>query len=153
MSIETIKLDGEILIRDARPEDAPAIAKLNREEMGYEYSEGKTREKLQALLSGGKDLILVAECSGAVVGYVHLCDYDLLYFDSMKNVMGIAVAREYRRRGVGGKLLSAAEDRARADGAAAVRLSSGESRVAAHAFYRSLGYSGTKKQLNLKKEF
>lgn len=153
MSLENNNLHGEILIRDARPEDAVAIAKLNREEMGYEYAEEKTREKLQALLSGGKDLILVAECGGAVVGYVHLCHYDLLYFDSMKNVMGIAVSHEFRRRGIGKKLLTAAEDRARADGAAAVRLSSGESRTEAHAFYRSLGYSGTKKQLNLKKEF
>ena len=84
---------------------------------------------------------------------MHLCNYDLLYFDSMKNVMGIAVSSEYRRQGIGRKLLTAAEERARADGASAVRLSSGESRTGAHAFYRSLGYSGTKKQLNLKKEF
>lgn len=153
MSIEKITPDGEVLIRDARPEDAPALAKLNRGEMGYEYPEEKTQEKLQALLSGGKDKILVAEVDGMVVGYVHLCDYDLLYFDPMKNVMGIAVSSDCRRRGIGGKLLTAAEDWARADGATAVRLSSGESRTEAHAFYRSLGYSGTKKQLNLKKQF
>ena len=153
MNIEKTTPVGEVLIRDAKPEDAAALAKLNREEMGYEYPEENTRQKLQALLSGGKDKILVAEVCGTVVGYVHLCDYDLLYFDSMKNVMGIAVSSEYRRQGIGGKLLSAAEDWARADGAAAVRLSSGEGRTEAHAFYRSLGYSGTKKQLNLKKEF
>ena len=55
MSIEPITVDGELLIRDAKPEDAAALAKLNREEMGYEYPEEKTRQKLQALLSGGKD--------------------------------------------------------------------------------------------------
>lgn len=143
----------EPLVRDALPEDAPAIARLNREEMGYEYPEEQTMEKLRALLSSGRDKILVAECSGTVVGYVHLCNYELIYYDSLKNVMGIAVSREYRRRGIGKMLLSAAEDWAKADGAAGVRLSSGETRTGAHAFYRSLGYSGTKKQLNLKKIF
>ena len=153
MDVSKTDFFEEPLVRDALPEDAPAIARLNRDEMGYEYPEEKTMEKLRALLSSGRDKILVAECSGTVVGYVHLCNYELIYYDSLKNVMGIAVSREYRRRGIGKMLLSAAEDWARADGAAGVRLSSGEIRTGAHAFYRSLGYSGTKKQLNLKKIF
>ncbi len=45
------------------------------------------------------------------------------------------------------------EDWAKASGAAGVRLPSGETRVGAHAFYRSLGYAGTNMQLNLRKMF
>ena len=37
--------------------------------------------------------------------------------------------------------------------AAGIRLSSGETRKGAHAFYRSLVYEGEKMQLNLKKMF
>ena len=144
---------AEITVRDAQVGDAPALAELNRREMGYEYPEGKTRGKLEALLAGGRDKVLVAELEGRVVGYVHLNDYDLLYADHMKNIMGIAVSSACRRMGIGRKLLTEAEAWARENGAAAVRLVSGESRAGAHAFYRALGYSGNKKQLNLKKVF
>lgn len=140
-----------VLIRDASPGDAEALARLNRDEMGYDYPVGKTREKLAALLESGKDKILVAELDGQAVGYVHLNDYDLLYAGHMKNIMGIAVDSRCRRMGIGKRLLAAAEGWARESGAEGVRLVSGESRMGAHAFYRSLGYEGDKKQLNLKK--
>lgn len=143
---------AEVTIREARTEDAQALARLNREEMGYDYPPDKTKEKLSLLLESGKDKILVAELDGAVVGYVHLNDYDVLYMDHMKNIMGIAVSSSCRRMGIGGKLLAAAEGWARETGAEGVRLVSGESRTGAHAFYRSVGYSGNKKQLNLKKK-
>ncbi len=143
---------AEGTIREARTEDAQALARLNREEMGYDYPPDKTKEKLSLLLESGKDKILVAELGGAVVGYVHLNDYDVLYMDHMKNIMGIAVSSSCRRMGIGGKLLAAAEGWARETGAEGVRLVSGESRTGAHAFYRSVGYSGNKKQLNLKKK-
>ncbi len=143
----------DIIIRDASPADAPALSLLNQQEMGYDYPSEKTRQKLERLLMGGHDKILVAELAGRVVGYVHLNDYDLLYAGHMKNVMGIAVSSDCRRRGIGARLLSEAEDWARASGASGVRLVSGETRTGAHAFYRSLGYEGTKRQLNLKKSF
>ncbi len=143
----------EVKIRPARPEDAAAITRLNREEMGYDYPLEKTEEQLQKLLSDGKNGVFVAEAAGEVAGYVHLTDYDLLYADPMKNIMGIAVASSYRRMGIGKKLLTAAENWARESGAAGVRLVSGSTRTGAHAFYRSLGYEGNKTQLNLKKMF
>ena len=40
-----------------------------------------------------------------VIGYAHLVDYDVLYAPSMKNIMGIAVSPQYRRKGVGRVLL------------------------------------------------
>lgn len=143
---------ADITIREARAEDAQALARLNREEMGYDYPADKTGEKLALLLESGRDKILVAELDGAVAGYVHLNGYDVLYADHMKNIMGIAVSSSCRRMGIGRMLLAAAEDWARETGAKAVRLVSGEGRTGAHAFYRSLGYSGDKKQLNLKKQ-
>ncbi len=106
----------EVIIRDAKPEDAVSLAELNKAEMGYDYPADKTREKLTALLKGGKDKILVAELDGQVVGYVHLNDYDVLYADHLKNIMGIAVSSAHRRRGLGGKLLTAAEAWARDSG-------------------------------------
>lgn len=140
-------------IRDAVPEDAAALCRLDRVSMGYDYPEDKTAVQLEKLLSSGRDKILVAEIDGKVVGYLHLTDYELLYAGPMKNVMGIAVDPEHRRMGIGKALLEAGEKWAKADGAEGIRLVSGESRVGAHAFYRAVGYEGNKMQLNLKKMF
>ena len=140
-------------VRDAALRDAPALYRLDRVSMGYDYPEEKTAAQLEKLLSSGRDKILVAEIDGQVVGYLHLVDYDLLYAGPMKNIMGIAVDPERRRMGIGRALLEAGEEWARANGAEGIRLVSGESRVGAHAFYRALGYEGNKMQLNLKKTF
>ena len=141
----------ELVIRDAVVEDAPAIAQLNRDGMGYDYPVERTREKLRACLGTPSHKILMAESEGVVVGYVHLEDYDTLYADSLKNILGIAVAESCRRQGVGKALLQAGEEWAASTGAAGVRLVSGESRKGAHAFYQTLGYTGNKLQRNFKK--
>lgn len=141
----------EFIIRDAVVADAEVLAKLNREEMGYDFPVERTREILQALLASPRNKILVAESQGQVLGYVHLEDYDLLYAPHMKNVLGIAVAGKVRRQGVGKALLQAGEEWARETGAVAVRLVSGETRKGAHTFYQSLGYTGNKLQRNFKK--
>ncbi len=97
----------ELMIRDAVLADCPVITRLNREEMGYDYPQDKTFAKLQACLANPAHKILAAEREGKVVGYLHLETYDLLYADSMVNVLGIAVSRDCRRQGVGKALLSA----------------------------------------------
>lgn len=141
----------ELILRNAMVSDAQALAKLNREEMGYDFPVEETGKKLQASLENPEKKILVAEIQGRVVGYVHLESYDVLYAPHMKNVMGIAVAGEFRRQGVGKALLTAGEAWARETGAVAVRLVSGDARKDAHAFYQSLGYTGNKLQRNFKK--
>lgn len=142
----------EWIIRDALPTDARDIARLSREDLGYDYPEEATREKLEALLKDGRNKILVAEKEDQVVGYVHLVDYDVLYAPHMKDVMGIAVASTCRRQGLGKALLTAGETWARKEGAQAVRLVSGETRKGAHAFYQQLGYHGNKLQRHFLKE-
>ena len=141
----------EWTIREARLADCAAITRLNREEMGYDFPEERTQEKLRACLANPAHKVFVAESGGEVVGYLHLENYDVLYFPHMKNVLGIAVAGACRRQGVGRALLAAGEAWAKADGAVAVRLVSGEGREGAHAFYQSLGYTGNKLQRNFKK--
>lgn len=142
-----------ILVRNAELSDAPAIWKLNCEEMGYDFPLDSTREKMAALLSSETDRIFVAINENTVVGYIHANSYDLLYAPHLKNIMGIAVCSRHKRTGVGTALLNHVEAWAKQDGAAGVRLVSGASRTEAHAFYHKCGYSGDKEQLNLKKMF
>ncbi|MDE6030946.1 MAG: GNAT family N-acetyltransferase [Oscillospiraceae bacterium] len=141
----------EIEIRPAVIADSDDICRLSAEELGYPYPPGKTREKLARLLESAADRIFVAVCGGRVVGYIHACDYDVLYAPHMKNIMGIAVSSDHRRGGIGKALMSAVEQWAAETGAEAIRLNSGKTREGAHAFYRSIGFNGDKEQLNFKK--
>ncbi len=141
------------LIREATILDAEAIWKLNCDEMGYDFSLKETKEKLEMLLQSQKDKIYVALSGDSLVGYVHANDYDLIYAPHMKNIMGIAVDSSYKRNGIGKALLHQVELWAKETGASGIRLVSGAERTDAHAFYRKCGFSGDKKQLNLKKMF
>ena len=141
----------KIEIRRAELSDLDAIWRLNRDELGYDYPLEETREKLSLLLGRESDRIFVAVLDGVVAGYVHVCDYDVIYAPHMKNIMGIAVASAHRRSGIGRALLAAAEAWGKETGAAGIRLVSGMTRTGAHAFYRACGYTGDKQQLNLKK--
>ena len=119
--------------------DAESICRLNAEEMGYDFPLEQTAKKLTALAGSPKDRIFVAVADSAVVGYVHANNYDLIYAPHMKNIMGIAVAKRYRRRGIGKALLDAVEAWAK--------------RTGAHEFYRRCGYGCEKEQINFKKFF
>ena len=143
----------EIVIRECREEDCEGICRLNCREMGYDFPIEETRRKLLLLIKSGRDKILVAEAGEAVVGYIHACDYDVIYAPHMKNIMGIAVSEEFQRRGIGRALLEGIEKWAKETGACGIRLVSGAARTGAHAFYRSCGYDGGKQQINFKKIF
>ena len=143
----------EFEIREATIADADEIYILNRDEMGYEFPVEQTKEKLIKLLSNSSDKIFVAVAENKVVGYVHANDYDVIYAPHMKNIMGIAVSKDYKRNGIGVALLQFVENWAKQTGASGVRLVSGESRTGAHEFYRHCGYVGGKKQINFKKIF
>lgn len=140
-------------VRECKVSDYFALTELNSVEMGYSLSLEETKKRLEFLVSSVHDKIYVAEDDNKVIGYVHINDYDLIYMPHMKNIMGIAVFSEYKRRGIGTALLKKAEEWARETGAVGIRLVSGSTRTGAHQFYRSLGYGNEKQQINFKKMF
>lgn len=142
-----------IQIREAAADDFEYIYKLNRDEMGYDYPAEETRDKLIKLIGSDEHKLYVALAENKVVGYVHANDYNVIYAPHMKNIMGIAVAGEYKRMGVGRALLEKVEKWAVQTGARGIRLVSGSERTGVHLFYRSCGYTGDKRQINFKKYF
>lgn len=143
----------ELIIRECQMTDVEAIAKLNKNEMGYDYPIHLTIEKIKYLLQSSHDKIYVAQVKHQVVGYIHANDYDVIYMGHLKNIMGIAVDMNYQHCGIGKKLLCAVEDWAKETHAEGVRLVSGESRLGAHEFYKHCGYISHKKQMNFIKTF
>ena len=141
-----------IYIREARQEDYSQIYTLNQV-LGYEYSLEKTKKQLVKLLNRSTDKIFVACVEDRVVGYIQISDYECLYNDPLKNIMGLAVDRDFQNRGIGRALLSKAEEWARDQGSTGLRLNSGMERKEAHGFYEHCGYKNRKEQKNYIKSF
>ena len=149
------KNKNPVKIRQATASDIPAMTELFRKDLGYAESTLEIVEKQFAGLDNSREAVFVAEAgddSGHITGVIHVEKYNVLYFPTMANILGIAVASDFRRQGIGSALLKRAEEWARENGAYSMRLNSGESRKQAHEFYRSQGYIDNKKQLRFIKE-
>ena len=145
----------KVKIRQATTSDIPAMNELFRKDLGYEECTMEIVEKQFAGLDNSREAVFVAEAeddSSHIAGVIHVEKYNVLYFPTMANILGIAVSADFRRQGLGSALLKRAEEWARENGASSMRLNSGESRKQAHEFYRAQGYIDDKKQLRFIKE-
>ncbi len=146
---------SKVKIRQATASDIPAMNELFRKDLGYEGCTLEIVEKQFAGLDNSREAVFVAEAgddSGHIAGVIHVEKYNVLYFPTMANILGLAVAADFRRQGIGSALLKQAEEWARENGASSMRLNSGESRKQAHEFYRTQGYTDNKKQLRFIKD-
>lgn len=132
-------------IRPVRLADAADLEELCRASLGYSYP---VANQLARILHCRENQLFAACDQGKLAGYIHLQDYQVIYAEPMKNILGLAVFAQFRGRGWGRALLRAAENRASADGCAGVRVVSGVSRTKAHEFYRHCGYEYRKDQKN-----
>ena len=167
------KIKIPVKIRHAAACDIPAMNELFQKDLGYAECTLEIVEKQFAGLDNSREAVFIAEAESTyasgdshdgspdvtsdarlfrIAGVIHVEKYNVLYFPTMANILGIAVAADFRRQGIGSALLKRAEKWARENGAGSMRLNSGESRKKAHEFYRALGYIDDKKQLRFIKE-
>jgi GNAT superfamily N-acetyltransferase len=104
------------LIRPLRPGDLDAVMRLHQE-LGWNpafQSDGTTlRQRLIGLVTEENVLLLVAEISGQVVGYIHGEIIAYLLFAGREMVVSeMFVERQWRGKGVGSALLAAIEEQA-----------------------------------------
>lgn len=143
----------DFITRECKLEDYRALARLNQEEMKYDYSAEDTKRRLAQILKDNNHKLYVALSEDEVIGYIHANNHDVIYADPMKNIMGIAVKKEFQGNGIGKRLLQQVEEWGKTTGAAGIRLVSGSGRKGAHAFYRKCGYTEVKEQKNFRKLF
>jgi GNAT superfamily N-acetyltransferase len=129
-------------IRDARPADADAIARLLTQ-LGYPTETEAVASRLDRLLIVG-DRVVVAEVDGAVVGLAHLQVTPAIERDRPAAKLGALVVDEAQRgHGIGRALVEAMEAEARRRGCELLYLTTAERRDDAHAFYERVGLEHT----------
>jgi ribosomal protein S18 acetylase RimI-like enzyme len=122
-----------VTVRGARQEDLDAVLALWGGARSAHAMTEDTPERVAALLA--RDALLVAEIDGEIVGAV------IAAFDGWRgNFYRLAVAPAVRRRGIGGALVAAGEERLRAAGAPRVTALVAFEDSAARAFWASVGY-------------
>lgn len=140
-----------INIRRCMVSDANPIYELCLRDLGYDFSPEQVEANVRRLIAQPTNLLLVAERGDEVVGFIHACNHDPIYAPPMKNIVAIAINPEYRKQGLGRKLVKAVEDWALETGAKGVRVNSGTEMNSALYFYKSMGYEYIRTQYNFRK--
>jgi uncharacterized RmlC-like cupin family protein/GNAT superfamily N-acetyltransferase len=133
-------------VREARPEEGPAVAALLRESyvaFAAELPPHLLRGWIDDVLDPRGATTLVALVDGTPVGTarLHLAGtYPAPLPGGSAGVRAVAVAPTHRRTGVARALMAACAERARAGGAPALYLHTAPFMAAATALYEGLGY-------------
>ena len=56
------------------------------------------------------EVVFVAEYKKKVIGFIHAQIYDVLYYESMVNILGLAVDSKFTKNGIGKSLMAKAEE-------------------------------------------
>lgn len=142
---------NNISVRKASLSDAASICEISSHDLGYECDLALVKAKI-SMLNDERECVFVAEFEGVVAGYIHVEKYDVLYYETMANLLGLAVKDEFQKMGIGKALELASEDWAKSHGIKLMRVNSGMSRSGAHEFYRHLGYDSEKQQIRFMKK-
>jgi len=137
-------------LRPARVEDAPAVAALVTQ-LGYAASPSEVADRLARVLVRSDQRFIVAETDGRLLGWVHVTLAEYVESGAFAEIAGLVVDRAHRRQGIGAALMTAAEDWARDQRRAVMRLRSTTTRTPAHRFYAELGYATVKTQYSFAK--
>jgi GNAT superfamily N-acetyltransferase len=132
-------------LRPATLNDAASIATLNGE-LGYPVTADEMAPRLASLLDVRDHAVLVAETDGSVIAWIQVSVVATVESGSFAEIRGLVVTAAHRSRGVGARLVEAAEGWARERGLTRIRVRSNVARERTHAFYERLGYQTTKLQ-------
>ena len=129
----------DIRIEPFTDDDIDGILVIERKSFSMPWSRESFEDVMKYPFLNG----YCAKCGDDIAGYVI---FHCLFEDS--EVLDIAVGEEYRRLGIGRKLLSICQDRVRALGAERIMLEVRQSNLSAQKLYLSCGFSKTGERRN-----
>jgi RimJ/RimL family protein N-acetyltransferase len=135
-----------LLVRPANPADAEALTTLGRSVAGepelwmtYDRSRADERRHLKAVRRDPNFAVFVAETPAGIVGRVSIGRERNPYSSHVAEV-GLMVASDHRRRGIGSALMQEAVKWARGSGVTKLELEVFPHNEPAIALYRKLGF-------------
>ncbi len=120
-----------VVIREYSTKDFKDIMEIEREA----FSPRNPVYDIYIYVTYGSDL-LVADIGGKVVGYVAIMDIDR----ENSKIVSLAVKKEFRRRGIGTKLLSTAIERCKERNKKKILLEVRVSNYIAQKLYKKMGF-------------
>lgn len=136
-----------VIIRPARPQDAPQLLRLNE---AFNGPGDQTLQGISAALEApGPERVFVAEAGekGNLAGFCCcLLKHSFCYREPSGEITEFFVDPPWRRQGVGRALLECAIEFCRSQGVSELTLLTGEDNFTAQAFYKSLGFGPTGEQ-------
>jgi GNAT superfamily N-acetyltransferase len=132
-------------LRPAREGDAPEIARLAGE-LGYPTAVQEIASRVEYLLADPNHHVIVAEGPKGLLGWMHVGRRASVESPEQAELMGLVVDAAARRSGLGGLLVSAAEEWASGRGLTRITVRSNVVRSMSHPFYERAGYSRAKTQ-------
>jgi predicted N-acetyltransferase YhbS len=130
-------------IRQMRPTDVPVVTRLGIQ-LGYPVDEAGIARRLERYGGSAAHLLIVAERSGVVVGWVHALERPLLQEQLHVEIGGLVVDAAQRGAGIGAALIDAVDEWAGEGGYHGMWLHSRVERPEAHTFYPALGFERIK---------
>ncbi|WP_455674965.1 N-acetyltransferase family protein [Pradoshia sp.] len=135
-------MESYMKIRTASKKDIPSLAGLMKQ-LGYPTTIEEMEGRFTNIESDNHYHTIVAEIDEKVVGMAGLCKGLFYEFNGLYvRIVAFVVDSNYRRRGIGEKLLVETERWSKEQGAIAIGLNSGKrsERAAAHNFYAKMSF-------------
>jgi ribosomal protein S18 acetylase RimI-like enzyme len=128
-----------LVIRQATPADAPAVAQLNHLFNGVPADAQGVAARIAHCTA--TERIFLAEVDGLAVGFLSLWLFPIVcYPEPYAEVSELYVGEGYRQAGVGAALMREAMEVARVEGAVELKVNTGFRNTAAQRLYTSLGF-------------
>lgn len=125
-----------VKIRQFSPQDFESVAKISQESFPHPWSE----EYLKKVSQDHARDILIAESDGQIVGYI----LGYIKSDRSGSIKILAVDPDYRRQGIGQKLINAALEKMKKSGCEEVFLKLRTNNSTADNFYQEIGFERDK---------
>ena len=131
----------DIYIRTATQSDLGLMLPL-MEQLGYPATLCELEIRFERFTASPESCVAIALKQEKIIGWVAWTESPLFVSDATRlRIEGLVVLEGYRSQGIGQKLMSYVEERARTQSPCIIELTSGIQRTNSHAFYEKLGYS------------
>jgi GNAT superfamily N-acetyltransferase len=138
-------MNSNLNIRRVLSEDAEVLIRLTAQ-LGYICTKEELLERLIPYQNKTHGEVLVAVLDSTVVGWISLNVVRYFYVQPFIEVSGFVVEEKFRNKGIGKKLLEAAESWVKEQGYGLIRIRTNVLRTEAHRFYENNGYKKVKEQ-------